>query len=204
MMTERIENLVKKLKTRKSKNIIYLIIFLGIIGCFAYRFYVVSKENNRAVFNIVRNNIENGTPVEVLKMVKTDGVLYEPLTVKNNRAYVSSARVHMFKAGQKMENCKIVSVSKNIDLYTGMHIIKTSACADGLHYVEYSGYGFYVPVYAVYGNNVYVVNENKAHIHEIEIVARDSKNVLIKSGLENGDVVILSHIKDNEKIKIIK
>ena len=204
MTTERIENFVKKLKTRKSKNVIYLIFILAVIGCFSYRFYTVHKENSRDVFNIVRNNIENGTPVEILKMSETDGVLYEPLNVKNNRAYVSGARVNKFKSGQKIGNCKIVSVSKNIDLYTGMHIIKTSSCKDGLQYVENNKRGFYVPVSAVYGNNVYVINGDKAQIRNVVIEVRDSQNVLIKSGLKNGDIVILSKVQDNEKIKMIK
>ena len=204
MTTERIENFVKKLNTKKSKNIIYLVCILIVIGCFAYRFYVVFTERNQPVFNILRNNIENGTPVETLKMAEIDGVLYEPLNVKNNRAYVSGARVNMFKSGQKMGNCKIISVSKNIDLYTGMHIIKTSNCKNGLQYVEFAERGFYVPVSAVYDNSVYVVNGDKAHVRDIVIKARDSQNVLVKSGLHNGDVVILSKTQNGEKIKIIK
>lgn len=204
MIIERIEQFVNKLKTRKSKNIILLLCALGIVFCFSYRFYAVYKENSHDVFNIVRNNIENGTPVETLKIIEKDGILYEPLNVKNNRAYVSGARVNMFKSNQKIDNCKILSVSRNIDLYTGMHIIKTSNCKDGLHYVERSNRGFYVPVSAVHGDNVYVAVGDYAHVRPVVISARDSQNVLIKSGLHNGDIVILSNIDDNEKIKIVK
>ena len=204
MTTEKIENFVKKLKTRKAKNIIYTVFVAAVVGCFAYRFYTVFQERNRSVFNMVRNNTENGTPIETLKMVETDGVLYEPLNIKHNRAYVSGARVNKFKSGQKIGDCKIVSVSRNIDLYTGMHIIKTSSCKDGLQYVEYNKRGFYVPVSAVYGNSVYVVNGDKARMRDIVIQARDSQNVLVKSGLKNGDIVILSKVQDNEKIKIMK
>ena len=134
--TERIENIVKKLKTRKSKNIIYTIIISLIVAVFVYRFWSVSNENNFEVFNIVRNNAQNGVPVRVMEMQKTDGVLYEPLTIKNNRAFVSGVRLSAFKAGQKVGNCKIVSVSQNIDLDTGMHVVRTSGCADGLQYAE--------------------------------------------------------------------
>lgn len=204
MTTEKIENFVKKLKTKKSKNIVYIFLMVVLIGCFAYRFYNVFTERNRTVFNIMRNNIENGAPVETLKISETDGVLYQPLNVKNNRAYVSGARVSMFKVGQKIGNCKIVSVSKNIDLYSGMHVIKTSGCLDGLQYVEHKQAGFYVPVSAVYGNNVYVVNGDKSSVRDIVTEARDSQNVLVKSGLKNGDIVILSKVSDNEKIKIVK
>ena len=111
--TQMIENLVKKLKTRKSKNIIYSLIGSFVVLCFGYRFYSVSQENNFDVFNIIRNNAQNGIPVNVLQMQKQDGILYEPLTIKNNRAYVSGGRINIFKNGQKADNCKIISVSKN-------------------------------------------------------------------------------------------
>lgn len=202
--TERIENFVKKLHTRKSKNIIYTIIITLIVAVFAYRFYAVSRENNFEVFNIIRNNAQNGVPVHVVEMQKTDGVLYEPLTIKNNRAFVSGVRLPAFKAGQKIGNCKIVSVSHNIDLDTGMHVIRTSGCADGLQYAENKKNGFYVPVSAVRGNFVFVAENGIAKSREIVIEDRDLENVLIKSGINAGDIVILSSVQNGEKIKIEK
>lgn len=200
--TEQIENIVKKLKSRKSKNIIYAVVAGLVVLAFGYRFYAVAKENSFNVFNIIRNNQKNGTPVEVLKMQKTNGVLLEPLTIKNNRAYVSSARISLFSAGQKMGDCKISYVSHDIDLDTGMHVIRTQGCPNGLQYVESNKIGFYVPVSALRGNAVYVVNDGRAQLRKIEIENRDVENALIKSGLNTDDIVILSHVQDNEKIKI--
>ena len=202
--TEIIENIVKKLKTRKSKTIIYTIVITLVVCAFAYRFYAVSKENNFEVFNIIRNNAQNGIPVQVLDVQKTDGVLLEPITIKNNRAFVSGKRLVAFKAGQKVGNCRIVSVSKNIDLDTGMHVIKTSGCENGLQYAENIKNGFYVPVSALRGNTVYVAQDGTAQLREIVIENRDMNNALIKSGLNSGDLVILSNVKNGEKIKIEK
>lgn len=202
--TERIERIVKKLKTRKSKNVIYTIVVALVVFAFSYRFYMVSAENNFDVFNIIRNNEKNGVPVYVLEMKKTDGILYEPITIKNNRGFISGARLNLFKSGQKIGNCKIVSVSRNIDLDTGMHIVKTSGCANGLQYAENKKNGFYVPVSALHGNAVYVVEDNVAKLHEIVIENRDIENVLVKSGINDGDIVILSNIHDGEKVKIEK
>ena len=202
--TQMIENSVKKLKTRKSKNIIYSVIIFLIVASFGYRFYAVSQENNFEVFNIIRNNAQNGVPVNVLEMHKKNGVLYEPLTIKNNRAYVSGARINLFKSGQKIGNCKIVSVSKNIDLDTGMHVIKTSNCMDGMHYVEIVQNGFFVPVSALHGNYVYVMNNDVANLRDVKIGNRDAQNALITHGLFEGDIVILSNIKNGQKIKIAK
>ena len=146
--------------------------------------------------------MENGVPVNVLEMQKTDGVLLEPLTIKNNYAYVSGARINDFKAGQNIGDCKIVSVSQKIDLDTGMHIIKTSKCSDGLQYVENRKNGFYVPVSAIHGNYVYVADGDVAHVREVVIENVDAQNALIKSGLNSGDIVILSNVQENQKIKI--
>ncbi len=201
---EKIESIIKQLKTRKSKNIIYTILVVFGVFLFGYRFYAVAKERNINVFNIIRNDLQNGTPVETLKMEQIDGVLYEPLTVKNNRAYVSGARVDMFRVGQSLGNCKIISVSKNIDLDTGMHVIKTSKCDNGLLYAENKRSGFYIPVSAVRGDTVYVVENDVTRARKIEIANRDMQNVLVKSGIQNGDIVILSNVKDNQKIKIVK
>lgn len=202
--TEIIENIVKKLKTRKSKAVIYTIVVTLVVCAFAYRFYAVSKENNFEVFNIIRNNAKNGVPVQVLDMQKTDGVLLEPITIKNNRAFVSGKRLAAFKAGQKVGNCRVVSVSQNIDLDTGMHVIKTSGCENGLQYAENTKNGFYVPVSALRGNAVYVAQDGVAELREIVIENRDMNNALVKSGLNFGDVVILSNVKNGEKIKIEK
>ncbi|MBR4624398.1 MAG: hypothetical protein IKO56_02545, partial [Alphaproteobacteria bacterium] len=176
--TERIERIVKKLKTRKSKNVIYTIIVTLVVFAFSYRFYMVSAENNFDVFNIIRNNEKNGVPVYVLEMKKTDGILYEPITIKNNRGFISGARLNLFMSGQKIGNCKIVSVSRNIDLDTGMHVVKTSGCANGLQYAENKKNGFYVPVSALHGNAVYVVENDIATLREIVIENRDIENVL--------------------------
>lgn len=202
--TERIENVVAKLETRKSKGIIGLILAVLVLLAFSYRFYVIEQENNFQVFNIIRNNTANGVPVHVLEMEKTDGVLFEPLTIKRNRGYVSAARLHLFNAGQKIGNCRVVSVSQNIDIDTGMYMIKTDGCKDGLQYVENKKFGFYVPVSALRGNTVFVVNEDVAQSRKVVIENRDMQNALIKSGIKAGDLVILSNIQDGEKIKIEK
>lgn len=199
---EKIEQTLKNLNTPKNKKIIYRTLVVLAVLLVGYRFYSVAKENNFKVFNIIRNNMKNGTPVEILKMEKTNGVLLEPLTIKNNRAYVSGSRISVFKPGQKIGNCKIVSVSHNIDLDTGMHVIKTSGCKNGLQYVEKEKNGFYIPVSAIHGNAVYVENNGVAQIREMVIEDRDAQNVLIKSGISKGDIVILSNVKENEKIKI--
>ena len=95
--TQKFEQIIKDFGTPKNKKIIYTTLIALAILLVGYRFYSVAKENNFQVFNIIRNNTENGTPVTVLEMQKTNGVLLEPLTIKNNRAFVSGARISLFK-----------------------------------------------------------------------------------------------------------
>lgn len=203
-IAERIENIIKKLQTRKSKNVIYWIVGCLVLFAFAYRFYMVEAERNANVFNIIRNNASTGTPVNVITVSGQDGFLHEPVNIRNNRAYVAGNRVGMFKVGQNVGNCKISYVSNNIDLDTGMYVIKTSKCEDGLRFIENKKHGFYVPVSAVSGNYVYVVNGGVAQKREVVISGRDLQNVVIQSGLNDGDMVILSNVKDNQKIRVIK
>ena len=84
-----------------------------------------------------------------------------------------------------------------------MFVITTSKCSDGLQYVENKRNGFYVPVSAVSGNNVFIAEDDIARVQEVVIGGRDATNVLITYGLKNGDSVILSDVKDNQKIKIL-
>ena len=67
---EKIEQTLKNLNTPKNKKIIYRTLIVLAVLLVGYRFYSVAKESNFKVFNIIRNNMKNGTPVEILKMEK--------------------------------------------------------------------------------------------------------------------------------------
>jgi len=198
-----LENIINKLKTRKVRKISYLVLMFIIVGWFAYRFIAVAYERNLHVVNVTRVNAEIGTPIRVMKVTSAKDFLNEPINVKNNRAYVSGARVRNFKVGQSLGECKIISVSNNIDLDSGMYVIKTSHCEDGLLYVQMPYSGLFVPSSAVFGNTVYVVNSGKAEARTIEIIDRDLQKVLIQSGITDGELLILSTVRDGQKVKII-
>ena len=167
-----------------------------------FRFVVIASENNRNVFNASRNAMVNGVPVETLVAKNKSGVIYEPLTIKNNRAYVTAGRARKLKAGQNVGNGKITYVSKNIDLDTGMFVIKTKDVENGLQFAEFVADGFFVPLYAIKNNSVFVVENNVAVAHDIEIANQDSENAYIVSGLNDGDVVILSNVNAGTKVKV--
>jgi hypothetical protein len=168
-----------------------------------YRFVAFGLEQHKSVFNLTRDAGVNGTPVSVIQMQQTDGVIYEPLFVNNNRGLVSGMRVAMFRAGQKITGGgEIVSVSQSLDLDTGMHVIRTRGVSDGAHTVEIRGNGFYVPTDALHNGTVFVVRDGVAHAVSVSVLRGDAENTMI-TGVADGDVVITSGIADGALVKIV-
>lgn len=198
------EKIAENLKTTKMKRFLTILLIAVLVGWVIFRFAAVASENARHVFNASRVAIDQGVPIETLIVSRTDGVLREPIAVKDNRALVSGARVAKLRAGQKIGDGKIVSVSKKIDYDTGMHVVRTSGVTDGLQFAEISGNGFYVPVSAIDNDTVMVVEDGVATSRKIVVSAQDATIAHITSGLTDGDRVILSHVQDGTKVKVIK
>lgn len=198
------EKIQRTLAAKKFKKIAYIALVALLAGWVIFRFAAVASENSRFVFNASRVAADTGLPVMAIEMSNTTGTLYEPLAVKNNRAYVSGARAKKLRAGQKVGDGKIVSVSSNIDYDTGMYVVRTSGVADGLQMAEFNADGHFVPLYAITDGTVYVAENGVAVARNIEIARQDSETAYIKSGLRNGDVVILSSVRAGDKVQIKK
>lgn len=186
----------------RNKKRIYLGLVLLIALWFVYRFVMVGIENRRFVFNPSRAAAESGLLIDVQDAKKTTGTLREPLTVKNNRALVSGARVGLLKPGQKIGNGTIASVSNNIDLDTGMHRVTTRGVTDGLNYAEYQISGYFVPSYAIKQDTVYIVKDGTAVARPVRVAGADAETSVITSGLSDGDIIILSNVNDGAKVQI--
>ena len=198
------EKIQRTLAAKKFKKITYIALVAILAGWVIFRFAAVASENARSVFNASRVAADTGLPVMAIEMSNKGGTLYEPLAVKNNRAYVSGARAKNLRVGQKVGKGKIVSVSSNIDYDTGMYVVHTSGVADGLQMAEFTTNGIFVPLYAITDGTVYVAENGVATARNVEIARQDSENAYIKSGLRNGDVVILSSVRAGDKVQIKK
>lgn len=198
------EKIAENLKTTKMKRFFAILLIAVLVGWVVFRFTAVASENSRHVFNAARVAATQGAPVEVVTVTRTDGILREPIAVKNNRALVSGARVAKLRVGQKIGNGKIVSVSRNIDYDTGMHVVRTSGVSDGLQFAEIAGNGYYVPVSAIENDTLMVVEDGVAVMRDVTIAAQDADMAYVTSGLTDGDRVILSHVKSGDKVKVIK
>jgi hypothetical protein len=186
------------------KKLTYILTAVAMAAWVAFRFAAIGSENERYVFNVARAAADQGAPVEVLDVALRTGVLKEPLHIKNNRAWVSSARVGKFRAGQKVGGGEIVSVGTGVDLDSGMHVVRTKGAGDGLAYVDVAARGYFVPVHAVAGGHVMVAEDGVAQKRSVSVSNQDSDMALVDAGLRDGDVVILSKVSDGDRVKIIR
>jgi len=196
------KNFIKNMDTTKTKKIILVIVGVILVAWFVFRFTMVAIERRMEVFNPIRNSDKYGTVVEITEVHKQDGVVKLPLVVKNNRAYVSPSRLGKFKGGQKIGSGKIASVSSQIDYDTGMYVIKTSGVSDGVNYAEVKMNGFFIPVYAVRQDSVFVVNQGETERRKVNIIAQDADIACVSGDLHDGDLVILSNVDAGQKINI--
>lgn len=198
------EKIAENLKSKKMKQFFTILLIAVLAGRVVFRFAAVASENSRHVFNAARVAADQGAPVEVITITRTDGILREPISVKNNRALVSGARVGKLHAGQKIGEGKITSVSRKIDYDTGMHIVRTSGVSDGLQFAEVPGHGFFIPVSAIENGTVMVVDNGVADIRTVTVSDQDATMAYITDGLNDGDKVILSNVKAGEKVKVVR
>lgn len=198
------ENIAENLRTKKMKQFFTILTIAVLIGWVVFRFAAVASENSRHVFNASRVAATHGVPVEVITVARVDGILREPIAVKNNRALVSGARVAKLRPGQKIGDGKIVSVSRKIDYDTGMHIVRTAGVEDGLQFAEISGNGYYVPVSAIENGAVMIVDDGVAELRSVTVSAQDANTAYVEEGLHDGDRVILSRVNVGDKVKVIK
>ena len=198
------DKIQQALRSKKIKHTFFIALVAIMVGWVIFRFIAFASENARFVYNASRVAAENGLPVEHVTVRVESGTLFEPLSVKNNRAYVSAERASKLRAGQKIENGKITFVSNNIDLNTGMYLVRTSGVSDGLHFAEFTTNGIFVPLYAISDNSVFVADNGIATKRNIKIARQDSENAYVESGLNSGDVVILSKVQSGVKVKLNK
>lgn len=199
---EKLQQLMEQLKQPRARKIMSIGLIAVLVLWVVFRFTMIGIENARSVYNAARVAQTDGVPVVVQQIERTSGVLREPIAVKSNRAYVASGRAHKFGAGQHVAGGVIVSVSPDIDLDSGMHVVRTRGVADGLQYAEFRATGHFVPVYAVNNGVVMVADGDIARARDVVVARQDADNALVSSGLNDGDVVILTHVSDGEKIQI--
>lgn len=197
------EKITQQFKSEKLKTSLYGVCAVALIGWCVFRFTAIGAENARAVFNPARYAADAGAPVYAMEMQSGSGVLREPIEIKNNRALVSSVRVGKLRPGQRVGDGEIVSVSRDVDLNTGMHIVRTRGASDGLQYAEFETDGYFVPLYAVNNGVVMLDVDGTATPRNVDVVRTDAQNALV-AGLHDGDVVILSHVDAGDKVQVVK
>lgn len=191
-------------RTPRAKKIFYIAMVVLMLGWVLYRFAAIGIMNRIQVYNPSRAAMDAGVPVAVVDVKRAPGVVTEPLTIQNNRAYVSGARAALLRAGMRVGNGEIVSVSSNIDLDTGMHVVKTRGVADGLNMAEFKTTGYFIPASAVDNGAVYLMRDGVAVRTPVTVARQDLETAYVTSGLKDGDVLILSRVFDGDKVTMKK
>jgi len=192
----------KKFDSNKIKKIVYTAVFVALVFWFVFRFVMVAMESKMNVFNPMRDETANGTLVEYVTAQKQTGTVAVPISVQNNRAFVSGARRAKLRVGQKVGDGVITYVSSSLDLDSGMYVVKTRDVNDGINNVEINFSCYFVPAFAVRDGVVMVAESGSAHARNVTVVATDSDVACVSDGISDGDKVIVSRISDGQKINI--
>lgn len=203
-LKEKIARIRQWATTPRMKKRMYLALVIILAAWVVFRFAAIGAQGRLQVYNPSRAAMDDGVLVSAKEMQRAPGVIHEPLTVKNNRAYVSGVRANLLRSGMKVSGGEIVSVSSNIDLDTGMHVVRTRGVPDGQHTAEFHATGYFVPVYALDNGVVYVVRDGVAVRTPVTVSRQDMDTAYITSGLKDGDIVILSRVADGTKVNVRK
>jgi hypothetical protein len=162
----------------KKKMAIFVLVLLTSVAV-GHRVRQIRREGVLVVHNAARIHAESGVPHEYVVAKKTTDVLLEPLFVQNGRALVSAGRAHKFAVGDMIhgKDAKITYISPNVDLDTGMFIVRVSGNVSGNVFVRKKYTGFFLPADAVLPDGA-------------RMVARDGER-MVAAGLRDGDKVIV-------------
>lgn len=192
----------KKYEKKKIQKMIYTAVFAVLIGWFVYRFIMVALESRMSVFNPARDANTNGVLVQTMVANRIDGEIKIPVAVNNNRAYVSGKQKAKLRVGQNLGDGVITHISSDLDLDTGMYVVKTRGVKNGINYAVAKYNCFFVPVYAV-RNGALMIYDNGMVVEKLVVItASDSENTCISEGLDSGDIVVLSRVDVGQKVKI--
>ena len=123
---------------------------------------------------------------------------------ENNRAYVSGSHRRGLKVGQKVGGGEITYVANNLDLDTGMYIVKTKNVDDGVVFAESECNGFFIPTYAVRESQIMRAESGVAVSVSVNINAADSDFSCVSGDIHDGDIIVLSKVSAGQKMNIQK
>jgi len=161
----------------RLKRVLIFISVLSLSMLVGYRIQKIRREGIRTVHNISRIHAARGAPKEYVVAHETTDTLSEPLYVQNGRALVSIGRIRKFSVGMRADgtSARIESISKNIDLDSGMFVLQFSERITGNFMVGREYTGFFLPLDARVPPNA-------------RVIAKDGMRMVV-SGLEDGDKV---------------
>ena len=189
---------------KKLKKNVYTAVLVVLALWFVYRFVMVVVESRMVVFNPARDVERNGIVVDSVIVERKNDVIKTPLSVENNQSYVSAAHRNLLKIGQKIGNGEITYVANQIDLDTGMYVVKTKNVDDGVVFAESECDGFFIPTYAVRDGVIMRAETGRAVKVSVNVNASDAEYSCVSGDVHDGDVIVLSKVESGQKINVKK
>jgi len=194
----------KKFNDKKVKKNFYTAVLVVLALWFVYRFVMVAIESRMTVFNPFRDAEQNGILVDTIVTEQKTDVIKTPLSVENNRAYVSAVHRRGLKVGQKIGGGEIVYVANQLDLDTGMYVVKTKNVDDGVVYTESECNGYFIPAYAVRDSVIMRAESGISVAVPVNIIANDSEFACVSGDVHDGDIIVLSKVEVGQKVNVQK
>ena len=169
---------------RRNEKILWKLSIIGFVTFFvlwgAYRVYMLNIKGDLQVYNVVRLHIERGgPPVNTVVAKTTTDFLLEPVHVDNGRSLVSANRIGRFEVGQGVlgQSARVTSVSRNIDIHSGMFIVRFSEPINGTVMVMRRFNGVFLPL--------------EAELPEgARVIAQDGRRQVVR-GIEEGTEIVV-------------
>lgn len=196
---------------------IYGLVIFSFAGAVVIKQNVITRGRKRKIVSAPSEWEEKGKPVILEKVIKEDVNTYTKVTVTQGErgfsyAYVPlsiqqelSSRQKVFLDNENKEPAgEVVEVSREIDLDTGMFLVKLKLkdgiLADKDSRIVYINTGtlrktICLPSKIIFSDEdkyfVWVSKEGKAHKAYVKLGKANGYGVLIKEGLKEGDLVVI-------------
>lgn len=217
----------------KKRIFIYGAIIVSFVFAVGIKRSIITRKRNRPIISMPSEWKEKGKPVVLEKIARKDIKTYTKITVTGGKqslfyAYVPERLKQKLQPGQlifahdasKKPIGKVVEVSKNINLDTGMFLVKVNLdekiLTDKSRTIVYVNTGILENVICLPGKvvvlkngdrYVWTVKENKALKVPVVVGERTGTGIVIKKGLKDGDLVVLhgySKLSEGDKVNILR
>lgn len=217
---------------KNKRKLIYGLIFVVFLCAFFVKRHFIVAERQSKTVTVAGEWEEKGKPVIAIKIKPKNVNVYSKITVTKDykgNAYAYVCRIvkekleigqEVFCAEKKQPVGRITEVAKEINLDTGMFLVKISFIEDVFNDSSYAvvyvntetlGNVICVPREIISSdgkeNFIWVIENGKARKRQVKIKCHNGYGSVIEEGLDESDIVVLegyTFLSESDKVNIIK